>query len=62
MKSIGFEFPEDLAEQWDGFNDPGIEHFTGNRLQHLDAKCRKTLSTPKRRHQPASLSNSAGYL
>ncbi|TPN02784.1 hypothetical protein FKO01_49200 [Mesorhizobium sp. B2-3-3] len=35
MKSIGFEFPEDLAEQWDGFNDPGIEHFTGNRLQHL---------------------------
>jgi hypothetical protein len=32
---IGFEFPIDISGQWDGFNDPGIEHFTGNRLQHL---------------------------
>lgn len=35
MKSVGFEFPIDGSGQWDGFNDPGIEHFTGNRLQHL---------------------------
>lgn len=35
MKDIGFEFPQDQSGQWDGFNDPGIEHFTGNRLQHL---------------------------
>ena len=35
MKGIGFEFPVDTSGQWDGFNDPGIEHFTGNRLQHL---------------------------
>ena len=35
MKGVGFEFPIDASGQWDGFNDPGIEHFTGNRLQHL---------------------------
>ena len=35
MKGIGFQFPEDTSDQWDGFNDPGMEHFTGNRLQHL---------------------------
>ena len=35
MKGVGFEFPVDSAGQWDGFNDPGIEHFAGNRLQHL---------------------------
>lgn len=35
MKDIGFQFPVDDSGQWDGFNDPGIEHFTGNRLQHL---------------------------
>jgi len=35
MKDVGFQFPVDDSGQWDGFNDPGIEHFTGNRLQHL---------------------------
>ncbi len=35
MNDIGFHFPIDDSGQWDGFNDPGIEHFTGNRLQHL---------------------------
>lgn len=35
MTAVGFEFPVDSSDQWDGFNDPGIEHFTGNRLQHL---------------------------
>ena len=35
MTGIGFHFPVDESGQWDGFNDPGIEHFTGNRLQHL---------------------------
>jgi len=32
---IGFEFPIDSAGQWDGFNDPGMEHFSGNPFQHL---------------------------
>ena len=27
---IGWQFPLDLAGQWQGFNDPGIEHFRGN--------------------------------
>jgi len=35
VKDVGFQFPVDDSGQWDGFNDPGIEHFTGNRLQHL---------------------------
>lgn len=35
MKDVGFVFPKDVSDQWDGFNDPGIEHFAGNRLQHL---------------------------
>jgi hypothetical protein len=35
MNGVGFEFPVDGSGQWDGFNDPGIEHFTGSRLQHL---------------------------
>jgi len=32
---IGFLFQEDSTQQWDGFNDSGIEHFTGNPLEHL---------------------------
>jgi len=35
VKEVGFEFPIDDSGQWAGFNDSGIEHFTGNRLQHL---------------------------
>ena len=23
------------ADQWDGFNEPGIEHFAGSPIQHL---------------------------
>jgi len=29
IPGTGLEFPIDVAEQWDGFNDPGIEHFSG---------------------------------
>ncbi len=32
---IGFEFPKDNSGQWDGFNVPGIEHFSGNPFEHL---------------------------
>ncbi|UYN99124.1 MAG: hypothetical protein KIT02_14510 [Devosia sp.] len=35
MTVYGFEFPLDYAGQWDGFNDPAMEHFTGNPFQHL---------------------------
>lgn len=35
MTSIGFEFPIDASGQWDGFNDPSMEHFTGDPFQHL---------------------------
>src|SRR4051812_25264785 len=34
-EKIGFEFPLDPSGQWDGFNDPGIEHFTGSPFAGL---------------------------
>lgn len=34
-KGIGFEFPPDMSGEWDGFNDSGIEHFSGNPFEHL---------------------------
>lgn len=32
---IGWHHPEDESDQWDGVNDPGIEHFRGSPLPHL---------------------------
>lgn len=34
-QSIGFRFPNDQSDQWDGFNDSGIEHFSGDPYVHL---------------------------
>jgi hypothetical protein len=34
-QSVGFWFPYDSSDQWDGFNDSGIEHFSGNPYVHL---------------------------
>jgi uncharacterized membrane protein YgcG len=35
MTKIGFEFPRDESQQWDGFNEPGIEHFSGSPFRSL---------------------------
>ena len=35
IQSVGFKFPYDQSDQWDGFNDSGIEHFSGNPYVHL---------------------------
>lgn len=38
MKSetdIGWHHPVDESDQWDGFNEPGIEHFAGSPIRHL---------------------------
>lgn len=32
---IGWLHPIDQSDQWDGFNEPGIEHFAGNPITHL---------------------------
>lgn len=32
---IGWHHPTDESDQWDGFNEPGIEHFAGSPIQHL---------------------------
>ena len=34
-KQIGWNHPVDESDQWDGFNDSGMEHFTGSPIQHL---------------------------
>lgn len=33
--AIGWHHPIDDSDQWDGFNEPGIEHFAGNPVRHL---------------------------
>lgn len=32
---IGWRHPTDDSDQWDGFNEPGIEHFAGSPVRHL---------------------------
>ena len=32
---IGWSHPVDNSDQWDGFNDPGLAHFSGNPVRHL---------------------------
>lgn len=32
---IGWQHPVDESDQWDGFNEPGIEHFAGSPMTHL---------------------------
>lgn len=32
---IGWHHPTDESDQWDGFNEPGIEHFSGSPIRHL---------------------------
>ncbi len=33
--AIDFLFPKDTSDEWNGFNDPGMEHFRGNPYIHL---------------------------
>ncbi|MDO9405342.1 MAG: hypothetical protein Q7T87_15015 [Polaromonas sp.] len=35
MTKIGWTHPIDESDQWDGFNDPGIEHFSGSPTRNL---------------------------
>jgi hypothetical protein len=35
MNEIGFEFPLDTSQQWDGFNEPGVAHFSGSPFRSL---------------------------
>jgi hypothetical protein len=34
-EAIGWNHPIDESDQWDGFNDSGIEHFSGNPIPYL---------------------------
>ena len=33
--NVGWHHPVDDSDQWDGFNEPGIEHFAGSPIRHL---------------------------
>lgn len=35
MKTVGWNNPVDDADQWDGFNEPGIAHFAGSPIRYL---------------------------
>lgn len=35
MNKTGWVHPIDESDQWDGFNEPGIEHFSGSPIRHL---------------------------
>lgn len=35
VAKVGFEFPRDNSQQWDGFNEPGMEHFAGSPFRSL---------------------------
>jgi len=46
--AIGFKFPFDQSDQWDGFNDSGIEHFSGNPYVHLGREVAQNTLDAKR--------------
>jgi hypothetical protein len=35
-EAIGWNHPPDQSDQWDGFNDMGMAHFTGNPYPFSD--------------------------
>lgn len=43
LKEIGFHFPVYKSDQWDGFNNSGMEHFAGDPFVHLG---RETTQNP----------------
>jgi hypothetical protein len=56
MVPTGFEFPRDDSGQWDGFNEPGIEHFSGNPFEHLGREVtQNTLDARRGKSEPAKL-------
>ena len=55
--SIGWFHPKDDSDQWDGFNDPGIENFLGSPLRHLAREiCQNTLDARRPECDAASVS------
>ncbi len=41
--TIGWHHPVDESDQWDGFNEPGMAHFTGN--PQYDTLLEKSIET-----------------
>jgi hypothetical protein len=53
--NLGFEFPLDTAQQWDGFNDPGIEHFSGNPFEYLGREVTQNTLDARKPGAPARI-------
>lgn len=72
MTNVGWYHPNDESDQWDGFNDSGIEQFRGNPIVHLareinqnaiDAADSGTVEVTFRLHEvdPSSIPNFDQY-
>lgn len=53
MAKIGFEFPLDDSQQWDGFNDSGIEHFSGSPFRSLGREATQNTTDAAKKGVPA---------
>jgi len=53
MAKIGFEFPLDESQQWDGFNDSGIEHFSGSPFRSLGREGTQNTTDAAKKGVPA---------
>jgi hypothetical protein len=56
MAKIGFEFPRDESQQWDGFNEAGIEHFSGSPFRSLGREATQNTSDAQKVGVPAHIS------
>lgn len=56
MAKIGFEFPRDDSQQWDGFNDTGMEHFSGSPFRSLGREGTQNTSDAAKKGVPARIS------
>ncbi len=56
MAKIGFEFPVDESQQWDGFNAAGIEHFSGSPFRSLGREATQNTSDAAKNGVPARIS------
>lgn len=50
-ETIGWHHPNDEADQWDGFNDSGIEHFQVARSGTWHGKFTRIHSTRRRQNR-----------
>jgi uncharacterized membrane protein YgcG len=55
MEKLGFEFPVDVSQQWDGFNEPGMQHFTGSPFRSLGREGTQNTCDAAKKGAPARI-------